>query len=192
MGQFDEALHSFAEAVKQTQGRQQGHGTLISATFNIGNVLAMEEKYDDAIEYYTQALRVSGPNAQIFNNRGAVYHAQLKFSQAQADYDAALKYDPDYELTLINRVQLHIQRNDAFSASRDLSAITSRSKIEVASTMKHKDRQERKSPRSTISSLSHKTSCLNGNVTLSTWPFTNLLSFLYYSIGSCQAAGYLL
>ena len=71
----------------------------------------------------TKALAVSGEDARILNNRGAVYHAQLKFSHARDDYDAALVSNASFEQTYINRAQLNIQRNDAYSASKDLSAV---------------------------------------------------------------------
>ena len=71
----------------------------------------------------TNALRTSGKDARILNNRGAVFHAQLEFSQAREDYNAALVCDGDFERTYINRAQLNIQQNDAYNVFADLSAV---------------------------------------------------------------------
>ena len=91
----------------------------------------------------TEALRTSGKDARILNNRGAVFHAQLKFSQAREDYNAALVCDGTFERTFINRAQLNIQRNDAYNAFADLSAVLVGSKgkgtvVDIEQQERHK------------------------------------------------------
>ena len=48
---MEEARESFEEAAKNAPDSKEGRMTLMSATFNIGNVYAIEEKYDEAVAY---------------------------------------------------------------------------------------------------------------------------------------------
>ena len=63
--------------------------------------------YDLAIDYYTRCLKSVdlsiGNQAIFYNNRGEVYYRKGEYDRAIADYDQALRLDPDYAGVYNNR-----------------------------------------------------------------------------------------
>ncbi|KAL8584574.1 hypothetical protein ACOMHN_002304 [Nucella lapillus] len=63
---------------------------------NKGNEFMKAEKFSDALESYTQAIKRDGRNAVYFCNRAAAYSKLNKHQQAIEDCNRALTIDPSY------------------------------------------------------------------------------------------------
>ncbi|GFN87116.1 small glutamine-rich tetratricopeptide repeat-containing protein alpha-like [Plakobranchus ocellatus] len=63
---------------------------------NKGNDFMKEEKYSDALESYTQAIKLDGKNAVYFCNRAAAFSKLNKHQQAIEDCNRTLTIDPGY------------------------------------------------------------------------------------------------
>ncbi|XP_035826053.1 small glutamine-rich tetratricopeptide repeat-containing protein alpha [Aplysia californica] len=63
---------------------------------NKGNEFMKSEKYSDALESYSQAIRLDPRNAVYFCNRAAAYSKLNKHQQAIEDCNRALAIDPSY------------------------------------------------------------------------------------------------
>lgn len=61
-----------------------------------GNEFMKNEKYSDALECYSQALKLDNKNAVYFCNRAAAFSKLNKNSEAIADCKRALQIDPQY------------------------------------------------------------------------------------------------
>lgn len=63
---------------------------------NKGNEFMKSEKYSDALESYSQAIKLDPKNAVYFCNRAAAYSKLSKHQQAIEDCNRALTIDPSY------------------------------------------------------------------------------------------------
>ncbi|KAK7101229.1 small glutamine-rich tetratricopeptide repeat-containing protein alpha-like [Littorina saxatilis] len=63
---------------------------------NKGNDFMKSEKFSDALESYTQAIKLDGKNAVYYCNRAAAYSKLNKHQQAIEDCNRALSIDPSY------------------------------------------------------------------------------------------------
>jgi Tfp pilus assembly protein PilF len=63
---------------------------------NLGNVLAKQGKFDDAIAQYSEALRIKPDYAFAHNNLGRVLASQGRAGEAIEHYSQALRIEPDY------------------------------------------------------------------------------------------------
>jgi Flp pilus assembly protein TadD len=64
--------------------------------YNLGIILAMEGKLDEAAASCQQALRLNPDFAEVHNNLGAVLQGQGKLEEAVDSYRQALRLMPDY------------------------------------------------------------------------------------------------
>ena len=62
--------------------------------FERGLNLYERDCFNDAIEEFTEAIRLHPNGAGIYGNRGAAYGQQGKYSEAIADFEMALRLDP--------------------------------------------------------------------------------------------------
>ena len=54
------------------------------------------EQYDDAIEHYTEALKLNPQMAAAYNNRGVAHDNKGDFERAIVDYTKAIELNPNY------------------------------------------------------------------------------------------------
>lgn len=54
----------------------------------------MDQRYNDAVTLYTEALRADGPNSVLYFNLGNAYYRMNKVGYAVANYERALRLDP--------------------------------------------------------------------------------------------------
>ena len=68
--------------------------------FQSGNQKLKEQKYEEAIESYTEALKIDPfnkkLNAIIYANRALAYMKVQKYEQGRDDCDASIDLDPNY------------------------------------------------------------------------------------------------
>ncbi|KOP28307.1 hypothetical protein AMR41_00245 [Hapalosiphon sp. MRB220] len=74
----------------------------INGYINRGIAYYRQDKYDQAITNYTQALKIN-PNIHAYINRGIAYHRQGKYELAIADYNQALSINSNSVDAYINR-----------------------------------------------------------------------------------------
>ena len=68
----------------------------------LGRAQRQNEKVDDAIQSYTEAIRLS-PSAEVYNDRGIAYFDKQSWELAIDDYTEAIKLDPKFGEALNNR-----------------------------------------------------------------------------------------
>lgn len=64
---------------------------------NIGNALAKQGKFDEAIQFYERSLRINPENALAHNNLGVALERQGRFQLAAKSFKSALEIEPNYE-----------------------------------------------------------------------------------------------
>lgn len=88
-GKLNDALVGF-----QTIAAQQP--VLSGPLVNQALIYIRQEKWDDALDTISQALKVNPRNPFAWNLRGIVLREQGKFKDARAAYEQALAIDPNY------------------------------------------------------------------------------------------------
>lgn len=72
------------------------------AYLNRGELYKNEKKYQQAIEYYNEAIRINVADHEGYTNRGNVYFEMNKYDLAVADYKKALSINPNYATAMDN------------------------------------------------------------------------------------------
>ena len=84
---------------------------------------------EEAVKWYSKSLEIKQDDADVLNNRGAVYHIQGQYTNALYDYSKALLIRPNFIETLLNRSKLYISQNDVWAATRDLEIASDLQKV---------------------------------------------------------------
>jgi tetratricopeptide (TPR) repeat protein len=79
-------------------------------------LLRKEKKYNEAINYYTQAIKLNAIDHESYNNRANIYMDMNKFDSAFVDYKQALAIKPDYYVAYDNLGGWYARRNRYDSA----------------------------------------------------------------------------
>lgn len=74
-------------------------------------LLRKEKKYNEAISYYTEAIKLNAIDHESYNNRANIYMDLNKFDSAFADYKQALRVKPNYYVAFDNLGALYARRN---------------------------------------------------------------------------------
>jgi tetratricopeptide (TPR) repeat protein len=82
-----------------------------------------EEEFEHLVEYLSERLRKSPGNATALNNRGLAYSHMGRPGEALADFDAAIKYDPDNPVHWINRAREELHQGNIEAAIEDMSQL---------------------------------------------------------------------
>lgn len=91
------------------------------AFFNRAYRLAEEGKYAEAIEGYSEAIRLKHDYADAFNNRGIAYRRSGDYTAAIADYNKAIEINPDFAEAYNNRGAAYENPGDYKAAIADYS-----------------------------------------------------------------------
>lgn len=89
------------------------------AFFNRAYRLAEERKYPEAIEGYTEAIRLDPDDAVAYNNRGSAYDNSGDYKAAIADYNKAIELKPDFAEAYYNRGNAYSDSGDHKAAIAD-------------------------------------------------------------------------
>lgn len=68
----------------------------------LGNLFFDAERYDDAITWYEQAMKLSPNDVNLSTDLGVAYYYTNQPDKALARFDASLKIDPKHVKTLLN------------------------------------------------------------------------------------------
>jgi len=89
-----------------------------------GESLIKERRYEGAIEYLANAVRLLPRNPQAWNHLGLAYHGAGQFDQAQRAYRQALQLDFNLAPARYNLGLLALEQNDAAAALEHLTSYT--------------------------------------------------------------------
>lgn len=68
----------------------------------LGNLYFDAERYDEAIKWYTEALRLSANDVNVSTDLGVSYYYTNQPDRALEQFDRSLKIDPTHVKTLLN------------------------------------------------------------------------------------------
>lgn len=78
-----------------------------------------KKDYDQAIEAYSQAIKLNPNHADAFNDRGNVYLNKKDYERAMQDYNEAIRLRPGYALAYFNRGLAYQNKADHERAIQD-------------------------------------------------------------------------
>ncbi|RKU38797.1 hypothetical protein C6496_04645 [Candidatus Poribacteria bacterium] len=81
-----------------------------------------QQKYEEAIKHYTEAIKLKPDLAEAYNNRGNVYTRKGEFDNAIRDHNTAIKLNPDDASTYHNRGEARLHLLEWEEAKLDLTA----------------------------------------------------------------------
>jgi tetratricopeptide (TPR) repeat protein len=103
-GDFTGAEENLRTLIKKFPRYAFGH-------FELGNVLFRQEKPEEAIKAYREAIRLNSNHALAYNGIGLVYASQSLWEEAIAAYQKALEINPNYGDALANSAVAFLQTN---------------------------------------------------------------------------------
>jgi len=68
----------------------------------LGNLYSDAERYDEAIPWYSEALKLDPKNPNVSTDLGIAYYMTNQFDKALGQFDQSLKLDPKHLKTLLN------------------------------------------------------------------------------------------
>jgi cytochrome c-type biogenesis protein CcmH/NrfG len=68
----------------------------------LGNLYSDAERYDEAIPWYSEALKLDPKNPNVSTDLGIAYYMTNQFDKALGQFDQSLKIDPKHLKTLLN------------------------------------------------------------------------------------------
>ena len=72
---------------------------------NKGIALQAQEKYDDAIKAYDEAIRLDKNSFRAWDNKGIALQAQGRYDEAIKAYDEAIRLDKNYSSAWNNKAR---------------------------------------------------------------------------------------
>jgi Flp pilus assembly protein TadD len=77
------------------------------------------ERHQQAINDFSQAIRMKPQYAEAFNNRGNAYYALDQYQKAEADFNKSLQLKPKYSKALLNRGLAYFQMKKSEESCKD-------------------------------------------------------------------------
>ncbi|MEA5513746.1 tetratricopeptide repeat protein [Nodularia sp. UHCC 0506] len=103
-GDFTGAEENLRKLIKKFPRYAFGH-------FELGNVLFRQNKAEEAINAYREAIRFNSNHALAYNGIGLVYASQNRWEEAITAYQKALEINPNYGDALANSAVALLQNN---------------------------------------------------------------------------------
>ncbi len=108
-----EVLYAYAFAfdkLNKMDGAKENYRLLASnkdpfyasvANFHLGYIKQIKEtQIDSALFFYSKAIHMNNDYVEAYHNRGMCYELKKDYVSARADYLTALKFDPDFQLSI--------------------------------------------------------------------------------------------
>jgi tetratricopeptide (TPR) repeat protein len=86
-------------AFRSAAEREPGNAT---PRIELGNLYFDAERYEDAIAWYSEALKIAPDNANVSTDLGVSYYYTNQPDRALTQFDHSLKVNPDHAKTLLN------------------------------------------------------------------------------------------
>jgi tetratricopeptide (TPR) repeat protein len=86
-------------ALKNVAGREASNA---APRIELGNLYFDAERYDDAIKWYAEALKLSPNDVNVSTDLGVCYYYSNQPDKALEQFDRSLKIDPKHAKTLLN------------------------------------------------------------------------------------------
>ena len=107
LGDYEEAIQDYNEAIKMNPSYYQAYNNRGVAKYELGlreeDKLEKLNKYKEAIQDYDKAIKIN-PNIHVaYNNRGNAKAELGQHEEAIQNYDKAIKINPKYALAYYNR-----------------------------------------------------------------------------------------
>jgi Flp pilus assembly protein TadD len=77
------------------------------------------ERHQEAIQDFSQAIRMKPQYAEAFNNRGNAYYALDQYQKAEADFNKSLQLKPKYSKAHLNRGLAYFQMKKTEESCKD-------------------------------------------------------------------------
>ncbi|MBE9200267.1 MULTISPECIES: tetratricopeptide repeat protein [unclassified Nodularia (in: cyanobacteria)] len=103
-GDFSGAEANLRQLIKKFPKYAFGH-------FELGNLLFRQDKAEEAINAYQEAIRLNSNHALAYNGIGLVYASQSRWEEAITAYQKALEINPKYGDALANSAVALLQTN---------------------------------------------------------------------------------
>ena len=94
-GEHEKAREIILEIIKKEPGNMYAHT-------NLGMILLSQEKYDEAISSFQNALKINPNFSMSLNNIGKAYQLKGNYSQAELFLKKAIKNFPDLDIAIAN------------------------------------------------------------------------------------------
>ncbi len=91
--------------------------------FEQGKALFLEEKYDEAIPYFSKAIKRNMQNDQAHAYRGFCYYLLENYSKALVDFSNALKQNPDNGTALFGEACIRWNLEDYMIAFQEFNRV---------------------------------------------------------------------
>ena len=111
LGQYDEAIRCYQEAVKVKRDMQQ-------AWNNMGIACDHKGDYDEAIRCFSRAVEIKPDYHKAWNNIGGANHHKGDYDEAIRCYQEAVKVKPDYHEAWYNMGLAYAHKGDYDQAIR--------------------------------------------------------------------------
>lgn len=101
------------------EGKRESAQDTAVAYFNRGLAHGWSEKYEQAVDNYSQAIKLVADSFEYWRQRCSAYDRLRKFDLAVADCTEAIRLKPDSAMPYVTRGLVHIGRDDLRSALAD-------------------------------------------------------------------------
>lgn len=82
----------------------------VIAYYFMGDALARQELWDEALKAFNKAIEINPKNAMVLNARGVVYAAKGEWDDARNDFKEAIEVNPSFAETYASRGTFILQR----------------------------------------------------------------------------------
>lgn len=105
-------LIALLTAAPPSTSQQQGASPRPFTLEERGDIFMARKEYEDAVDYYTRALRQRGPSdSLLWNKIGIAYEQQTKMRQAEKAFQKAMRLKDDYAEAWNNLGTVYYQEN---------------------------------------------------------------------------------
>lgn len=111
-GDLDNAEYDFVKIKQVSPDKLEGD-------MGLALILKRRDKWEEALELYSDLLYENRTNTELFINRAECYLQQKKLAKALDDLDKAVQYKSVNPLLYILKGQVRLQQFDKFSAKTD-------------------------------------------------------------------------
>ncbi|MEO6131849.1 MAG: tetratricopeptide repeat protein [Saprospiraceae bacterium] len=96
--------------------------TIPLAYYNLGLSFMDENKFNEALEYYTKAIELKPAYPEALVNRGNIFRTGNQYAAALVDYNKAIEARPNFSIAFFNRGIMFMNQRKNEEAIRDFTS----------------------------------------------------------------------